>query len=164
MYRRPARLVRAHAGGLALSLGLLAAGAGMQMAAMERGDATLQAVAFLTVVVAGMGLAVAAVLHFIAAREVRFTRESLVVRQPFHRDATLPYSTYEVDWMVDVTPAGNARVIVFEPHRACTVLMPPEWFRTALAEVARIQEEEGWYEPREDGSAKVAEPLAESQS
>ncbi len=111
-----------------------------------------------------MGLISLGLLHITVAREVRFTRDAMIVRQAFHRDLILPYSTYDLEWMADSTAGGNARVIVFEPHRGCTVLRPPVWFATALAEIARIQEEEGWYEPRLDRFSSRTEPFASSQS
>jgi len=160
-YRWPERVVRLHRLVLVSSILFLGAGLGMQYAAANGAD-TVQATAFLALVAAGMGLSGVAIVHCACATEVRFTRDSLVVRQPFRRDLALPYSTYEIDWMSDLTAAGHARLIVFDPHRACTVLAPPDWFRTALGEIARIQDEEGWYEPRAEARHEQAEPVAES--
>lgn len=87
--------------------------------------------------------------HFIVSREVRFTLDRMIVRQTGRADLILPYSAYQREWVADLSNERLVRIITFGRNRGCTIVMPPDWLLDALREIARIQQEEGWYEPAE---------------
>ncbi len=162
--RWPPRLARLDRTALLVSLALVVSGVGvLAWWPAPRTQETLVGGVLLEVL-GSMGLVASGLLRMTVASEVRFTRDAIVVRRPPQRDLVLPYAAYDIEWMAHMTDAGNARLIAFEPHQGCTVLRPPDWFATAISEIARIQEEEGWYEPRSDRPASRAEPFASSQS
>lgn len=115
---------------------------------MVIGDDTRVALGIAGAVGAAAVLTVLCLIHFVAAREVRFTRDSLVIKQTGRRRMVLPYCAYKREWVMDDSGGeGSLRILMFERNRGCIVLMAPQWLRVALHEVARIQEEEGWYTP-----------------
>ncbi|MEQ8821082.1 MAG: hypothetical protein RLY93_12640 [Sumerlaeia bacterium] len=102
----------------------------------------------LLILISCVALAILAISHFVLARRIRLTHECLHITQSLRDPLCLSYDRYGQSWIADgFEGAGPIRIIVFEHHRGCTVPNPPEWLRLALAEIARIQDEEGWYPP-----------------
>lgn len=110
-------------------------------------DAGRMSVGFVAAVFAGVGLLCGTVALFVAAREVRFTIDHVEVHRLGRRTLRLAYSRYERDWVADCHHTNVVRLLVMRGNTACTLYLPPEWLREALDEIARIQAEEGWYDP-----------------
>ena len=92
-------------------------------------------------------LVILGVLHGTTAREIRFTRESLIIRQTGHKELILPFCEYQHEWVADLSNERLVRLIVFGRNRGCSLLLPEQWVLDGLREISRIQAEEGWYEP-----------------
>lgn len=117
---------------------------------MRAADVASLACALVFEAIAGAGIVGIAALHLCTAREVRFTREALLVHQTGRDPLVLPFAAYQREWVADTSGSASIRLIVFGRNRGCTILGAPDWMRDAFDEVARIQMEEGWYEPMHD--------------
>lgn len=147
VYRWPATLpwvcgatVAAGVVGLAASLYLVFTSATID-------DAGRMSVGFVSAVFSGLALVGGIIVLFVAAREARFTFDHLEVRRFGRRPLRLAYSRYDRDWVADCGHVHVVRLIVLRGNTACSLYLPPDWLRDALDEVARIQAEEGWYDP-----------------
>ncbi|MBX3729824.1 MAG: hypothetical protein KF858_11615 [Candidatus Sumerlaeia bacterium] len=144
VYVWPSRLRRMAWSAPWVGLALVALGVWMVRAGMERGGFE-EVTAGLLELTLGLSLLVGVVmLHAVAAREVRFTRDSIIVRQTGRGALVLDYADYQQRWVADMQNPAAVRLVVFEPNRGCTILLPELWLVEALREVGRIQEQEGW--------------------
>lgn len=147
-HRWPAHLRWANRLVPAVALLLLVVGLPGIRAGGTAAEFAFAALSLVLVVLAAAGLISVLLLHLLAAREVHFTRDCLLIRQTGRRELILPYSTYQEEWVADPGDgSGAVRILVFGRNRGCWILGPPVWLRTALGEIARIQQEEGWYDP-----------------
>lgn len=130
------------AGAAILACGITVAARGATKSAVEE-----LAIGMFVGTIGGMVLASMGIAHLIAAREVRFTRDRLFIRQLGRPLLELPYCDYQHHWVADLSNPSMVRLLVFGRNRGCTILHPPEWVCVALHEIGRIQREEGWYLP-----------------
>jgi hypothetical protein len=153
VYHWPAVVARLGWALPAVSLVLFAAGLYFVATSVGLSDIGRMTGGLLTLLVGAVGLGSLVSIHLCLAREVLFTRDAMIVRQTGRRPLRLPYCGYQHDWVADTSTRGSIRLIVFRQNRGCTVLAPPAWFEDAVAEIARIQQEEGWYAPLDAGVA-----------
>jgi hypothetical protein len=144
VYVWPCRLRRLVWGAFWGGLGLAGFGFWMVGLGLERGGFEEVTAGLLELTLGLSLLTGVAVVHAIAAREVRFTRDSIIVRQTGRRALELDYADYQQRWVADLGNPAAVRLVVFEPNRGCTVLLPELWLVEALQEVGRVQEQEGW--------------------
>lgn len=137
------------ASGTAMTIGLLGLAVSLWLVLTSEtiNDAGRLSVGFVAAVFSGLAIIAGVIVLYVAACEVRFTIDQLEVRRLGRRTLRLAYSGYERDWIVDAGHEHVVRLIVMRGNTACSIYLPPDWLRGAFDEVARIQAEEGWYEP-----------------
>ncbi|MBI5154673.1 hypothetical protein HZA57_05495 [Candidatus Poribacteria bacterium] len=136
-----------------LAAGTMAVGAWLISVAEGAADLPAVTVGLLLAVLSSVFMTLTALIHLCVAREVLFTRESIIVRQTGRRDVELPFIAYQHQWVADCSSPWGVRLMLFGRNRGCFVWSAPGWFREALREIARIQAEEGWYPPEKNEQA-----------
>ncbi|MCB2155284.1 hypothetical protein KQI84_10375 [bacterium] len=147
-----------------VSIGVMVGGLALIRDSLSQSNLAELTTGLLMIVAAGGSLVLLLISHLTLAREIRFTRDRLVIHQTGREPVVLAYSNYQRSWVVDLSHQDSVRFIVFHGNRGCTVLSPPDWFLTGLMEIVRIQHEEGWYDPQSERMDAFAHDFREADS